>query len=389
MTWRRSVIAPIRLGLQALFSLPLLLILSIAATAQTPMPPLPVDPTLLKDLLSSEERSLIAATHGTQKLVDAYLDISDKHLRAAGSDCDTGDFIAAEKELDIYNKAAAEAANTAFSGSDKNKLGKRIEQRLYIQIRTLEAIDRRFPADAVGYPDAALEHTRQLRAHALNQTLAVGQVLTESKDGKKEQVEKKEKEDDDPASKPSGGPPVKKPHYFLSPAAAVRRPQVSGDYLTEQENEEVREAQEIDSRTKVFMKIAGRRLALLTHPGVEDSGKKPNKKSGKDSDQDSDQEEQDQTRLAKLSRAVLLRHYSQAIQEVMDKLDDAHERNPKSSALTKALVALRDSTDKQLGILHSLEASAKEQAESDALRQAIKDAEEANKGAHQALSGKS
>jgi len=133
------------------------------------------------------------------------------------------------------------------------------------------------------------------------------------------------------------------------------------------------------------MRIAGHRLALLTHTSDEDSGKKLTKKFSKPSEQ----EEKDELALSKLSRAELLHHYSRAIQETMDKIDDAHERNPKSTALNKALVTLRDATDKQLSILHSLEASAREQTEADALRQAIKDAEEANKGAHQALSGKS
>jgi hypothetical protein len=348
-----------------------------------------VDPTPLKDLLSPEERSLVTAAHGNLKLVDIYLEISDKHLRAADSASDGGDFKAAERELDIYNKAVAEASNTAFSGNEnKNKLGKRIEQRLYAQIRVLEVIERRFPVDAVGYPDAALDHTRQLRAHALNQTLAVGKVLVESKEGREGDPKtapdgKKDKPDADPTAKPGPTPPAKRPQYFLPRAAAARPVQLSGDYMTEQENEDIREAQEIDSRIKVFMKIASHRLALLTH-APEDAAHKPNKKAGKEPDQ----QEKDEIALSKLSHAKLLNHYSRAIQETMDKLDDAYERNPKSSALTKALVTLRDSTDKQLSILHSLEPGAKDQAEADALRQAIKDAEEANKGAHQALSSK-
>jgi len=368
----------------------LLLGLPPGAAAQN-TPPLPVDPTLLKDLLSAEERSLVAGAHNNLKLTDIYLDISDKHLMAAGSATEAGDFNAAERELDIYSKAATEASNIAFSGNEnKNKLGKRIEQRLYLQLKTLELIGRRFPADTAGYPEAALEHTRQLRAHALNQTLAVGKVLVESKtgndtEGGKDSDGKKETHIGDPTAKPVAEPPVKKPQYFLSRASATGRAGQSGDYMTEQENEDVREAQEIDGRIKVFMKIAGHRLALLTHSAEEDSGKKPDKKPSKQSEQ----EEKDQLALSRLSHADLLRQYSRAIQETMDKLDDAHERNPKSGALTKALVTLRDSTDKQLSILHSLEAGAKGQAETDALRQAIKDAEEANKGAHQALSGKS
>ena len=387
---RRTHTALLVTGLAAAFWL----LLGPSAAAQN-TPPLPVNPTPLKDLLSAEERSLVAAARNNLRLIDVYLDVSDKHLQAADAASDAGDFNTAEQELDIYSKAAAEASNIAFSGSEnKNKLGKRIEQRYYLQIRKLETIGRRFPAEVAGYPDAALEHTKELRAHALNQTLAVGKVLVESKDGR-EQDEKKNPESNkegnkesrpaDPQGKTTSEPPLKKPQYFLSPGATTTSHPQAGDYMTEQENEDIREAQEIDSRIKVFMRIAGHRLALLSHTSDEDSGKKLTKKFSKPSEQ----EEKDELALSKLSRAQLLHHYSRAIQETMDKIDDAHERNPKSSALNKALVTLRDATDKQLSILHSLEASAKEQTEADALRQAIKDAEEANKGAHQALSGKS
>jgi hypothetical protein len=381
--FRRNNIALLGTGLAAFLWL-------MPPAAAQDKPPLPVNPTPLKDLLSAQERSLVGAARNNLKLIDVYLDISDKHLQAADTAADSGDFSTAENELDIYSKAATEASNIAFSGSEnKSKLGKRIEQRYYLQIRRLETISRRFPADVAGYPDAALEHTKELRAHALNQTLAVGQVLVESKD-RREQPEKKNPEGtrepppNDPPGKTPSEPPLKKPQYFLSPGSTTGHAQ-AGDYMTEQENEDIREAQEIDSRIKVFMKIAGHRLALLTHTSDEDSGKKLTKKFSKPSEQ----EEKDQLALSKLSAAELLHHYSRAIQETMDKIDDAHERNPKSSALTKALVTLRDATDKQLSVLHSLEAGAKDQPQADALRQAIKDAEEANKGAHQALSGKS
>src|SRR5215831_682397 len=275
---RRTHTVLLETGLAAAFWL----LVGPSAAAQN-TPPLPVNPTPLKDLLSAEERSLVAAARNNLRLIDVYLDVSDKHLQAADAASDAGDFNTAEKELDIYSKAAAEASNIAFSGSEnKNKLGKRIEQRYYLQIRKLETIGRRFPAEVAGYPDSALEHTKELRAHALNQTLAVGKVLVESKDGR-EQDEKKNPESNkesnkesrpaDPQVKTASEPPLKKPQYFLSPGATTSRPQ-AGDYMTEQENEDIREAQEIDSRIKVFMRIAGHRLALLTHTSDEDSEKK-------------------------------------------------------------------------------------------------------------------
>jgi hypothetical protein len=83
----------------------------------------------------------------------------------------------------------------------------------------------------------------------------------------------------------------------------------------------------------------------------------------------------------------LLRHYSRAIEELMDKMEDAHDRNPKSSALKRALNILADGTDRQLKTLHSLQGDMKDEAEDRALRDAISKADEANKGAREALKG--
>src|SRR5215469_10549160 len=120
MSLRPNDLVPLGPGL-AVF-LWLLLMIPAGAAAQNTPPPLPVDPTPLKDLLSPEERSLVAGARGNLKLTDTYLDISDKHLLAAGNASEAGDFTAAERELDMYSKAAAEASNVAFSGNEnKNK----------------------------------------------------------------------------------------------------------------------------------------------------------------------------------------------------------------------------------------------------------------------------
>jgi hypothetical protein len=156
--------------------------------------------------------------------------------------------------------------------------------------------------------------------------------------------------------------------------------QIPGDYLTEEEDEHVREAQKADERIKVFMKIADRRLAALKgEPGVGTDVKAQKKL---------EQEAKDWGVLPKLGRADLLRHYSRAIEECMAKLEDAYERNPKSSSISKSLVTLRDTTEKHIEMLRALSPEMKTDREIAAMRDAIDQAETANKGARDGLKGK-
>ena len=330
---------------------------------QVPQPPLPVDPTPLASLLSNADKAVLQQARGPRKEVDAYLAISDTHLDAAALATENSNFPMAERELDIYNKALAQASSLAFSqATGRRDMGKRIEQRIYKQLRTLESIQRRFPIERVGFADDAIARSKRLRSHALNEAIAKGEVLTEPED----------KKPDDPPP-PDGTADADK--YAPLFAVKVRRVsvQLGADYLTEEEDNHVREAQQIDERTKVFIKIADRRLTALTGEAPQPADKNAQKKG--------DDEKRQWGVLPKMGRAELLQQYSRAIEELIAKLEDAHERNPKSSAIPKALTALRDATDRQLQTLHSLEPQMKDDAESHALRQAISQAETANQGA--------
>jgi hypothetical protein len=154
--------------------------------------------------------------------------------------------------------------------------------------------------------------------------------------------------------------------------------QISGDYLTEEEDDHVREAQAPDARVKVFMHIADRRLKAVTAAAPAPTDKKDAKKI--------EEEEKEWGAVPKVSKAELVRHYSRAISECMAKLEDAYERNPKSSSLPKALSLLRDATDKHLVTLRTLKAELKTDTELNALSGAIYEAETANKGARDGLS---
>ncbi len=360
---------------------------SHAQGAQIPEPPLPVDPRPLTKLISDSEKALLARSNNPKKLVDAYLKISDVHLQAAFNLIAVNNHGAAERELDVYNKAVAAAGKEAFSLEEgKRSLSKRIEQALYKQIKTLESIERLFPSEREAFAEAALRHTKQLRVEALNAAFDSGGVLKEPS------AEKEPK--DEPLSK-YARPGINRMHRVpafagvansrLSPLLVVDArsekppglPQLPGDYLTDEEDEHVREAQAPDARAKVFMKIADRRLKAIVGPAATPVDKKEQKKV--------EEEEREWGAVPKVGRTELLRHYARAISECMAKLEDAYERNPKSTALPKALAVLRDATDTHLQMLRALKAEMTSDSEVAAIGGAIYEAETANKGARDGL----
>src|SRR6185369_2948907 len=103
---------------------------------QLPEPPLPIDPRPIGQLLSASEKASLAEAqgHGAKKEVEIYLKLSDAHLQAAFNAISNNNHDAAERELDIYNKAVAEAGKETFALKDgRRTLSKKIEQTLYRQ----------------------------------------------------------------------------------------------------------------------------------------------------------------------------------------------------------------------------------------------------------------
>lgn len=359
----------------------------LSSTAQDPRaaqsnhPPLPVDPTPLIELLTARERNWIDSAKNPRKGVEAYLKISDDHVGLALKATEGGDYRTAERELDIYNKAIAEAGRVAFSASDdKRKMAKKVEQALFKHIRVLESVERRFPSERLQFAEAALDHAKALRVRALNEAFAGGDILKS------------------PSSRSSSGQwavgsgqwaaaPIGLGKSIASRTLALGSllpghgplltAQIPGDYLNEEEDDHVRQAQEIDERTKVFMKIADRRLAAMNAPSGQPLDKKSQKKA--------EEELREWGELPRASRTELLLHYARAVEECIAKMEDAHERNPKSSAIPKALKILLEATDRHLQVLQALEKEVKEEGENVALRRALDQARTANEGAREGL----
>lgn len=376
--------------------------------AQVPEPPLPVDPRPLTQLISESEKALLADSQNPKKIVEAYLKISDTHLQGAFNAIRVNNESAAERELDIYNKAVDAAGKEAFALQEgKRRVSKKIEQVLYKQIKTLETIDRLFSNERERFADAALKHAKQLRVQALNEAFASGDVLKDPESEKEPNSQPHDNEE--PSKDKTIKPPLARADTFQNAQGFRRTPllpgfrnsvlyqssrsclpvitvgfnsgspssQIPGDYLTEEEDEHVREAQAADARVKVFMRIADRRLKALAGPAAPPTDKKDLKKV--------EEEEREWGAVPKVSRVELLHHYARAISECMTKLEDAYERNPKSPALPKALALLRDATDKHLQMLNALKPEMKTDNEIGAMSGALDEAETANKGARDGL----
>jgi len=141
-----------------------------------------------------------------------------------------------------------------------------------------------------------------------------------------------------------------------SPAAAQRR-----DHLTPEEVELIRDNQELDKRTAVFVKAAERRLLSVTDPpAAAKLAEKDKEKWGE----------------VKGSRAEMFYDLSRILEEAVVNVDDVAARTPESPLLRKSLYTLSLAAGKFLPLLAPLRDSVPEGPERDHLERAIETAQE-------------
>jgi len=118
--------------------------------------------------------------------------------------------------------------------------------------------------------------------------------------------------------------------FFSFSANSQRR-----DHLTEAEGELVREAQELDRRTEVFVKAVERRFLVLNNAAQPDD-KKVKKEAEKWGE------------LPKGTRGQLLLDIEKILQEAVDNIDNVAERDAKSELLPNAVRILSAASQKFL-----------------------------------------
>jgi hypothetical protein len=133
------------------------------------------------------------------------------------------------------------------------------------------------------------------------------------------------------------------------------------EHLTDEEIELIRDNQELDKRTGVFIKAAERRLLAVTNP--EEAAKEAAK-------------EKEKWGEVKGTRAQLLYDISKILDEAVVNVDDTALHDPDSPLLRKSLYMLSEAVGRILPQLDRLRAAAREQAETDQLDRAIETAKE-------------
>src|SRR5215204_6996011 len=115
---------------------------------------------------------------------------------------------------------------------------------------------------------------------------------------------------------------------LAAPAAAQKR-----EHLTPEEIELVRDNQELDARTGVFIKAAERRLLAVTNPA----------ESGKNAPQEKEKWGEVQGTPTQLYYDI-----SKILEEAVVNVDDVAEHNPQSPLLRKSLYMLAEATTRML-----------------------------------------
>jgi hypothetical protein len=139
------------------------------------------------------------------------------------------------------------------------------------------------------------------------------------------------------------------------------------DHLTPQEVELIRDAQELDARTGVFVKAAERRMQVIFGQTPVDV-----KQAKKDKDKDAEAWGD----LPKASRAELLYDIARILDEAIENIDDTAQHNPKSPLLHKSVRKLSDAATRILAQLVPLRATVSDKAEREQLELAIDNAQQ-------------
>lgn len=130
------------------------------------------------------------------------------------------------------------------------------------------------------------------------------------------------------------------------------------EHLTEQEVELVRDTQELDRRSDLFIKIAERRLLVVT--GAPAAQQTP---SAKDLEKWGE--------LPKGTRAALFNDLVRIFDEAINNVEDVATRTPDSPLLPKAVRKLAEAATRFLPQLTALRPSATADGEREALEQTI------------------
>lgn len=142
---------------------------------------------LLPDELSETEAQSITSQGNPKSRVSAALKISDNRINLAYRLLSESQYKSAAQEVDVYSALVRYADNYTrkLPGSkqkDRNNCFKVIEQSIFKNTRTFEAILRDLPLNYREPAERSIEEIRNIRLRAINDLLGGGKFINSSND---------------------------------------------------------------------------------------------------------------------------------------------------------------------------------------------------------------
>jgi hypothetical protein len=167
----------------------ILLLGFITSGQQTPQLKMPGErqPDALPRELSEVETLRILRENTPKPRVDTTLKVSDTRLASALKFVEESQYKSAAQDVDVYAALIvyADAYTRQLPTSqtkDRNECLKKIEQAIFKQTRTVDAVLRQFPVEYREGVEPKIDQVKKIRLRAINDVLGGGQVIKTSDD---------------------------------------------------------------------------------------------------------------------------------------------------------------------------------------------------------------
>ena len=136
---------------------------------------------LPRDLTETETQKILRED-GPRPRVDATLKVSDLRLASALKFVEESQYNSAAQDVDVYAALIvyADAYTRGLPASqtkDRNNCLKRIEQTIFKQTRTVDAVLRQFPVDYREGAGPKIDQVKKIRLRAVNDLLGGGNMI--------------------------------------------------------------------------------------------------------------------------------------------------------------------------------------------------------------------
>ena len=144
-------------------------------------------PDALPRELSETETQKILKENAPRPRVDVTLKVSDARLASALKSVEESQYKSAAQDVDVY--AALIVYADAYTrklptsqNKDRNECLKKIEQVIFRQTRTVDAVLRQFPVDYREGVEPKIDQVKKIRLGAINDMLGDGRTIKTSDD---------------------------------------------------------------------------------------------------------------------------------------------------------------------------------------------------------------